>query len=167
MSFFVIYIELFLWRHKMSTITGIGNPWPNPGQLNRMTVSMINNKDTDGDKALNAKELDIHEEVFTKIDINKDGKADREELNIYYPVSKVDMPTVQLIETKDADGDKTLNAKELDITEDTLAKIDTNSDGKADREELNTAHPLNKLYNILSYQPHDRKEPTSSIDTMI
>lgn len=150
----------------MSAITGIGNPWaPNPGQLNRMTVNMINDKDTDGDKALNAKELDIHEDVFTKIDINKDGKADREELNIYYPKSKVDMPTVQLIETKDADGDKTLNAEELNISKDTFAKIDANGDDKADRDELNAAHPLNELYNVLAYQSNNIKNPIHTIDT--
>lgn len=152
----------------MNTITGIGNySLPNPGQLNMMTVNMIKDKDSDGDKALNAKELNIHEDIFEKIDANGDGKADREELNLYYPKSRIDIPTVHLIKSKDTDGDKTLNEEELNISKDIFTKIDTNGDGKADRDELNTAHPLNKLYNVLTYQPHKINNPLHNIDTTV
>lgn len=130
----------------MNNVTGIGNPWmPTPGHLNEMTINMIKNKDNDGDKALSAEELDVPGEVFSKIDANGDGNDDRVELNDYYPISKIDIPTLHLIKDKDADGDNVLSAEELDISEDIFKVIDANGDGSADREELNAASPLNKL----------------------
>lgn len=152
----------------MSIVTGINSHRiPNHGQLNMMTVNMIKHKDNDGDNALNAKELNVHEDIFIKIDANGDGKADREELNIYYPISKTDIPTLQLIRDKDTDGDKALNAEELGIPKDTFTKIDTNGDDKADRDELNAAHPLNKSYNILAYQSYNMKNSAPGIDTTV
>ena len=152
----------------MDNITGIGNLYiPNPGRLNMMTMKMVKDKDSDGDKVLSVKELNVSEDVFTKIDANSDGNADSVELNAYYPISKIDIPTLQLIKDKDTDGDKVLSAKELGVTEDILKEIDANSDGNADREELNAAHPLTKLYNILAYQPPPAKGAEDSIDVTV
>ncbi len=127
----------------MEGIKRFGDPLLfNPGQLNKATVAMIKDKDTDGDNTLNQDELGLDKDVFTKVDANGDGKADREELNAYYPMSKVDLPTLGLIKEKDTDGDKALNAQELGVSGDILAEIDSNGDGKTDRDELNAAHPL-------------------------
>lgn len=130
----------------MSNVSSVGNPWvPNPGHLNKLTVNMIKDKDADGDEALNVKELGLPEDIFTKIDTDGDGNASRTELNTYYPISKIDIPTLGLIKNNDANGDKLLTAEELGVSEDVFAKIDTSGDGKTDREELNAAHPLSAL----------------------
>ncbi|MDO8142591.1 MAG: hypothetical protein Q6358_13910 [Candidatus Brocadiales bacterium] len=153
---------------EMDKIAGIGNfNIPIPYQLNKMTLAMIKDKDGDGDSVLSAKELDVPEDVFTKIDANSDGNADSVELNAYYPISKIDIPTLQLIKDKDTDGDKVLSGEELGVTEDILKEIDANSDGNADREELNAAHPLTKLYNILAYQPPPAKGAEDGIDVTV
>src|SRR3990172_2227089 len=76
--------------------------------------------------------------------------------------------TLTLIKDKDSDGDKVLSAEELGVNEDILKEIDKNGDGNADREELNAAHPLTKLYNILDYQPPPAKKGAEdSIDVTI
>src|SRR3989304_8129803 len=139
---------IFNGEVEMDNITGICNRCiPNLGQLNKMTLTLIRDKDSDGDKALSAEELNVPEDVFTKIDANSDGNADRVELNTYYPIRRIDIPTLQLIKDKDTDGDKVLSAEELGVNEDVLKEIDTNDDGNADREELTAAHPLAKFYN--------------------
>jgi len=160
---------IFNGEVEMDNITGICNRCiPNLGQLNKMTLTLIRDKDSDGDKALSAEELNVPEDVFTKIDANSDGNADRVELNTYYPISRIDIPTLQLIKDKDTDGDKVLSAEELGVNEDILKEIDKNGDGNADREELNAAHPLTKLYNILDYQPPPAKKGAEdSIDVTI
>ena len=130
----------------MEGIKRLGDPLLfNPGQLNKATVAMIKDKDKDGDHTLSQEELGLDKDVFTKVDANGDGKADREELNAYYPMSKIDLPTLGLIKEKDADGDKALNAQELGVSNDILAEIDSNGDGKTDRDELNAAHPLGTI----------------------
>src|SRR3972149_9155947 len=142
---------IFNGEVEMDNITGICNRCiPNLGQLNKMTLTLIKDKDSDGDKALSAEELNVPEDVFTKIDINGDGNTDSVELNAYYPISRIDIPTLHLIKDKDTDGDKVLSGEELGVTEDILKEIDANGDGNADREELNAAHPLAKFYNTFA-----------------
>lgn len=46
-----------------------------------------------------------------------------------------------LIDEKDADGDRVLNMEELDVSEDTFAKLDSNADNVVDRVELSKALP--------------------------
>jgi len=152
----------------MSNISNINNQLiPNPGHLNKLTVNMIKDKDADGDNALNVKELGLPEDIFTKIDTDGDGNASRDELNIYYPISKTDIPTLHLIKNKDTDGDKLLTAEELGIAKEDFSRIDTNSDGKTDRDELNAAHPLSAQItshkNILDMYK-DKEDSHNSID---
>ena len=159
---------VFYGEVEMDNIAGIGNRYiPNPGQLNKMTLSLIKDKDSDGDKALSAEELNVPEDVFTKIDINGDGNTDSVELNAYYPISRIDIPTLHLIKDKDTDGDKVLSGEELGVTEDILKEIDANGDGNADREELNAAHPLAKLYNTLASLAKDMDASKDSIDVIV
>jgi len=159
---------LFYGEVEMDNIAEIGNRYiPNPGQLNKMTLALIKDKDSDGDKALSAEELNVPEDVFTKIDINGDGNTDSVELNAYYPISRIDIPTLQLIKDKDTDGDKVLSAEELGVNEDVLKEIDTNDDGNADREELNAAHPLAKFYNTFASLAKDIDAFKDSIDVIV
>src|SRR3972149_1761352 len=159
---------IFNGEVEMDNITGICNRCiPNLGQLNKMTLTLIKDKDSDGDKALSAEELNVHEDVFTKIDANGDGNADRVELNAYYPISRIDIPTVQLIKDKDTDGDKVLSAEELGVNEDILKEIDTNGDGNADREELNAAHPLAKFHSTMAYLAENKDAFKDSIDVIV
>ncbi len=51
-----------------------------PNNLEEMTQRLIQNKDEDGNGALNALELCISEEAFQKADANTDGELDSEEL---------------------------------------------------------------------------------------
>ena len=159
---------VFYGEVEMDNIAGIGNRYiPNLGQLNKMTLALIKDKDSDGDKALNAEELNVPEDVFTKIDINGDGNTDSVELNAYYPISRIDIPTLHLIKDKDTDGDKVLSGEELGVTEDILKEIDANGDGNADREELNAAHPLAKFYNTLASLAKDMDASKDSIDVIV
>ena len=159
---------VFYGEVEMDNIAGIGNRYiPNTGQLNKMTLTLIKDKDSDGDKALSAEELNVPEDVFTKIDINGDGNTDSVELNAYYPISRIDIPTLHLIKDKDTDGDKVLSGEELGVTEDILKEIDANGDGNADREELNAAHPLAKLYNTLASLAKDMDASKDSIDVIV
>ena len=152
----------------MDSVAGIGNLYiPNPGHLNMMTMDMIKDKDSDGDKALSAEELNVPDDVFTKIDINGDGNTDSVELNAYYPVSGIDIPTLHLIKDKDTDGDKVLSGEELGVTEDVLKGVDANGDGNADREELNAAHPLAKFYNTFASLAKDLDASKDSIDVIV
>jgi len=159
---------LFKSEVKMDSIAQIGSLYiPNPGHLNMMTMNMIKDKDSDGNKVLSAEELNVPEDVFTKIDINGDGNTDSVELNAYYPISRIDIPTLHLIKDKDTDGDKVLSGEELGVTEDILKEIDANSDGNADREELNAAHPLTKFYNIFAFLAKDMDASKDSIDVIV
>ncbi len=159
---------VFYGEVEMDNIAEIGNRYiPNHGQLNKMTLALIKDKDSDGDKALSAKELNVPEDVFTKIDINGDGNTDSVELNAYYPISRIDIPTLHLIKDKDTEGDKVLSGEELGVTEDILKEIDANGDGNADREELNAAHPLAKLYNTLASLAKDMDASKDSIDVIV
>jgi len=152
----------------MDSVAGIGSLYiPNPGHLNMMTMDMIKDKDSDGDKALSAEELNVPDDVFTKIDINGDGNTDSVELNAYYPVSGIDIPTLHLIKDKDTDGDKVLSGEELGVTEDVLKGVDANGDGNADREELNAAHPLAKFYNTFASLAKDLDASKDSIDVIV
>ena len=64
----------------MDNIAGIGSfGIPSPGCLNMMTIKMVKDKDSDGDNVLSVKELNVSEDVFTKINANGDGNAEREE----------------------------------------------------------------------------------------
>ena len=58
-------------------------------RTNHMTTNLINNKDTDGDGLLNAEELGVAEDVFSKIDLNGDGQADRKELNAARQIARI------------------------------------------------------------------------------
>jgi|SRR3972149_2677429 len=159
---------LFKSEVKMDSVAGIGSLYiPNPGHLNMMTMDMIKDKDSDGDKALSAEELNVPDDVFTKIDINGDGNTDSVELNAYYPVSGIDIPTLHLIKDKDTDGDKVLSGEELGVTEDVLKGVDANGDGNADREELNAAHPLAKFYNTFASLAKDLDASKDSIDVIV
>ena len=152
----------------MDNITEICNRCiPNFGQLNKMTLNLIMDKDSDGNRALSAEELNVPEDVFTKIDANSDGNADRVELNAYYPISRIDILTLHLIKDKDTDGDKVLSGEELGVTEDILKEIDANGDGNADREELNAAHPLAKFYNTFASLAKDLDASKDSIDVIV
>jgi len=152
----------------MDSITRIASlNVPNPSHLNMMTMNMVKDKDSDGDKVLSAEELNVPEDVFTKIDINSDGNTDSVELNAYYPVSSIDIPTLHLIKDKDTDGDKVLSGEELGVTEDILKEIDANGDGNADREELNAAHPLTKFYNTFASLAKDMDASKDSIDVIV
>lgn len=157
---------LFKSEVKMDSIMRIGSLHiPSPGHLNMLSMYLVKDKDKDGDKALSAEELDVPEDVFTKIDINGDGNTDSVELNIYYPISKIDIPTLHLIKDKDTDGDKVLSGEELGVSSDILKEIDTNGDGNADREELNAAHPLARFYNTLS-PAKDMEASKNNIDVI-
>jgi len=159
---------LFNGEVKMDNIAGIGSfNIPNPYQLNKMTLAMIKDKDGDGDSILSAKELNVPDDVFTKIDTNGDGNTDSVELNAYYPISRIDIPTLHLIKDKDTDGDKVLSGEELGVTEDILKGIDANGDGNADREELNAAHPLAKFYNTFASLAKDIDAFKDSIDVIV
>src|SRR3990172_11191943 len=136
-------------------------------RIDILTLHLIKDKDTDGDKVLSAEELNAPEDVFTKIDANGDGNADRVELNAYYPISRIDIPTVQLIKDKDTDGDKVLSSEELGVNEDILKEIDTNGDGNADREELNAAHPLAKFHSTMAYLAENKDAFKDSIDVIV
>jgi len=108
-------------------------------QLNQMTVDLINSKDTDEDQLLNADELGVSSEIFSNIDTNSDGTADVNELNTAYLMTQVNQMTVDLVNAKDTDGDQLLTADELGVSQDTFSTIDTNNDGTAGTDELNTA----------------------------
>lgn len=148
----------------MNTIAGMGSHLiPDRELLDAMTKNLIKDKDSDGDNVLTEKELGAAEGDFGKIDFNNDGKVDRVELNVYYPISRLDILTAQLMKDKDANGDKTLSGEELGVTEDVLKEIDTNDDGQADREELNAAHPFAKYYNAAFSQPPPVNKPADSV----
>ena len=125
----------------MNNIGRIGAPPPSPDWVNRMTSNLIKNKDTDNSKTLSVEELGAAEDVFTRIDHNGDGQADRAELNAGYPGLRIDRMTTNLILNKDTNDDKVLSAEELGITDEALAQIDLNGDGQADRAELNAGYP--------------------------
>lgn len=80
---------VFYGKVEMDNIAGVGNRYiPNLGQLNKMTLALIEDKDSDGDKALSAEELGVNEDILKEIDTNDDGNADREELNAAHPLAK-------------------------------------------------------------------------------
>jgi len=106
-------------------------------QIDSMTATLIKDKDSDGDKVLSSEELNMDSDTFSQVDTNKDGKADRAELNAFFPVNQIDFMSSRVISDKDSDGDKALSALELNADSETFGKIDTNGDGKADRAELN------------------------------
>ncbi len=140
----------------MSHITSIGMPLHGyVPKNNSKTESLIANKDTNADGVLSAKELDMHKEVFDKIDVNGDGQANKEELaQLYHPKNLVNRQTTNVINAKDTNGDGVLSAEELDVPEEVFNKIDVNGDGQADRNELNahlrssqTSHMTTHLIN--------------------
>lgn len=129
----------------MNNIGKIGASPPSPDWVNRMTSNLIRNKDTDNSKTLSVEELGMAEDVFTRIDHNDDGQAGRVELNAFYPKARINRMTTNLILNKDTNDDNVLSAEELGITDETLAQIDRNGDGQADRAELNAFYPKARI----------------------
>ena len=125
----------------MNNVTGIGNQWGGRNPLNSLNQGnkLIKNKDTNGDKTLNAEELGVKEEVFSKIDTNEDGQADIKELNKFFHFEKINNKITNIIESKDENGDGLLNAEELGISEELFSKIDHDEDGQVDRTEIYAA----------------------------
>lgn len=97
---------------------------------------LIENNDANGDRTLNAEELGVPQEVFTIIDRNGDGQADRIELCFSYPEVKLSHEITSLINNNDSDGDGVLSAEELQVPDEAFAHIDSNSDGQADANEV-------------------------------
>lgn len=126
----------------MNCISGISQMFYDPAKVNQMTGNLIKDKDKDGDNSLTIDELGTFEDVFNKIDKNSDGKADKDELNVAFYELQLAKLTGQLIMFRDSDGDKALNVDEAGMPQDIFSKVDKNSDGKLDADELNSAHPF-------------------------
>ncbi|MFO0752372.1 MAG: hypothetical protein U0411_03485 [Thermodesulfovibrionales bacterium] len=138
----------------MYSLSGINNIFSGISQLGSMTDRILQKKDSNTDGVMDSGEATgIFKDLFSKIDTNGDNKLDSSELNNGFIARKIDAMSSNLISVKDADGDGVLTASELGFTNDDFAKIDTNSDGKADKSELNAASPLmmelNKTLNML------------------
>ncbi len=109
----------------------------NNGMIQRMAKTLMKDNDSDGDGMLNLNEINISEDVFSKIDENKDNNIDSAELQDFLPVVYNDFIAGKMIENNDADGNGTLSKGEIGVPGKLFDKLDVNSDGELDRGELN------------------------------
>lgn len=133
----------------MSSISGIAGTL-DLSKVNQMSINLIKNRNTNGDKVLTADEAGNFGSVFSKIDVNGDDQVNKDELNaFYFSPARVDQMTIGLISSKDNNGDGTLGIDELGVSQEIFSKIDANSDGTLSKDELDAAHPLNRYNNAI------------------
>jgi len=109
--------------------------------FNHKATNVIEDRDMNGDAVLDADESGISEERFARIDKNEDGYIDRGELTPLLPKAYLNRMTTTFIENEDTNGDALLNPNELDVSEETFARIDQDEDGQVGGRELNAFLP--------------------------
>jgi len=102
---------------------------------------LIKDYDANGDGALQRNEVPAYlRDHFDKLDLNKDGKLSREELQkgaqLLQPRRRPSDVVFILIETSEGDNEC---CSEIQRAYDILRKLDKNGDGKIDAEELKAA----------------------------
>ncbi|MFC1760990.1 EF-hand domain-containing protein [Planctomycetota bacterium] len=105
-------------------------------QLKRAADKLMSRKDADGNGTLNAEELGGPEGSFEKVDANADGQVDKAELIANKPRPLYNCVAAQTLRKMDTDGDGTLTADELGVSDESFDKIDKNQGGQTDKKEL-------------------------------
>ncbi len=100
----------------MNSMSPIGNQWGGANPFHHSPIKKFNN-----------------------IDSNGDGKVAQSEANVYTTFKDVNLKATQVMNNKDADGDRYLSAEEFGIDEESFKYFDINSDGKVGKVELNIA----------------------------
>jgi len=109
----------------MQGISGLGQSKMFDAQhLSQVADKLINRKDADGNGTLNAEELGGPEGSFEKIDTNADGQVDKTELIANKPRPLFNRIAAQAIRKIDTDGNGTLTAEELDVSQERFDKFE-------------------------------------------
>ena len=102
----------------------------------KMIQLMLNSKDENSDGSLSFEEISIPKQAFAKIDEDRDGLADPEELKAFFPMAQFDRIAADIIAERDVNGDGVLSRDEVKMPDELFEKMDQNADGKLDKNEI-------------------------------
>jgi len=109
-------------------------------RLEKKSAKVIENRDADGDGALNIDEFGRSQELFSFLDSNEDELVDQDELmkgaKNSHQGNRLENMSSNIIENMDTDGDGALNIEELGSSQELFSFLDSNEDDLVDQDEL-------------------------------